>query len=61
MKKRGALFLGLLSLMNIPTDAVAMTREEIDGFLGKLGADNQYDPVKALTGACCRGRFIPLS
>ena len=57
MKKRGALFLGLLSLMNIPTDAVAMTREEIDGFLGKLGADNQYDPSKGIDWSVLPGPF----
>lgn len=57
MMKRGALFLGGLMLMMTPILAEAVTRDEIDGFLGKLGADNQYDASKGINWSVLPGPF----
>jgi outer membrane protein assembly factor BamA len=57
MNNSGALFLSLLSLMMIPATTDAVTREEIDGFLGKLGADNQYDASKGINWSVLPGPF----
>lgn len=57
MNKRGALFWGLLSIIMAPASTEAFTREEIDGFLGNLGADNQYDASKGINWSVLPGPF----
>ncbi|HKN05650.1 MAG TPA: hypothetical protein VJY31_17165, partial [Buttiauxella sp.] len=43
--------------MMTPSPTEAMTREEVDGFLGKLGADNQYDASKGINWSVLPGPF----
>lgn len=43
--------------MMTPILAEAVTRDEIDGFLGKLGADNQYDASNGINWSVLPGPF----
>ncbi|WP_455427882.1 BamA/TamA family outer membrane protein [Dryocola sp. LX212] len=57
MNRYGTLFLAVLSLLSISQSARGVSREEIDGFLGKLGADNQYDASKGINWSVLPGPF----
>ncbi|HEY3592067.1 MAG TPA: BamA/TamA family outer membrane protein [Buttiauxella sp.] len=57
MNKRGGIFWGGLMLMTTPFLAQAVTRDEVDGFLGELGADNQYDANKGINWSVLPGPF----
>lgn len=44
-------------LTTAPFLAQAVTRDEVDGFLGELGADNQYDANKGINWSVLPGPF----
>ena len=49
--------LGLLVAGWASSAAAALTEQSIDDFLGKLGADNQYDPSKGIDWSVLPGPF----
>ncbi len=57
MKRSGWLLHVSLSLMVSPLGAEVLTREDIDGFLNKLGADNHFDARKGVNWSVLPGPF----
>ncbi|CAI2786527.1 MAG TPA: hypothetical protein DHV72_13125 [Serratia grimesii] len=47
----------LLSMIMMQANAESVSRESIDTFLGKLGADNQYDPARGINWSILPGPF----
>lgn len=57
MNKSGLLLAGLLTVTAAPVNADVLSREEIDGFLNKLGADNHFDASKGVNWSVLPGPF----
>lgn len=47
----------LLALTTWSAEALTLDQPSIDAFLGKLGADNQYDPAKGVNWSVLPGPF----
>ncbi|MFK3660239.1 BamA/TamA family outer membrane protein [Scandinavium sp. NPDC088450] len=57
MKKWMMAALGIISVSWTPATLAALDEKTIDDFLGKLGADNQYDPSKGIDWSVLPGPF----
>lgn len=49
--------IGLLTLTAWSSEAAMLDQKSVDGFLAKLGADNQYDPQKGIDWSVLPGPF----
>lgn len=57
MKRTAAFLASLLSLMVGSAKGTMLDQQSIDTFLGKPGADNQYDPAKGVNWSVLPGPF----
>ncbi|MBV8042788.1 MAG: hypothetical protein JO226_09130, partial [Pluralibacter sp.] len=57
MRRYGVWLAGLISAVFSSPPVFALDRQSIDAFLGKLGADNEYDASKGINWSVLPGPF----